>query len=201
MSAMYGAPTRQRVPASTPPTCVTAPGSASGGIRRSGRSAWTTASSWIPGRVRASETSTSPWVPHSRRGGQEAMRGRKLLNAAVMVGAGVVVGMWMGAPAISAQSGTGTRVAIIDVQRVLARSAAGVAAREGPPGPGRTRPEGRQGQGLYDDSRAAALGRALRGAGIGRDRRRAEGLRRRNQEGQEIGERRRLVHARSARRG
>jgi outer membrane protein len=58
------------------------------------------------------------------------MRGMKLVNAAVVLGAGVVFGMWMGAPATSAQSGAGTRVAIIDVQRVLARSAAGVAARE-----------------------------------------------------------------------
>ncbi len=58
------------------------------------------------------------------------MRGMRLINVAVVLGAGVVVGMWTGAPASSAQSGAGTRVAIIDVQRVLARSAAGVAARE-----------------------------------------------------------------------
>src|SRR5712692_11584206 len=130
MWAMCGGPTIRTDPGSIRPTCATARASDSGGTRRSARSGSTTASSWIKRRVRSSVTSTSPWVPHSRRGGQEAMRGMKLVNAAVVLGAGVVVGMWTGAPASSAQSGAGTRVAIIDVQRVLARSAAGVAARE-----------------------------------------------------------------------
>ena len=58
------------------------------------------------------------------------MKGMRLVSAAVLLGAGVVAEIGMGVPATSAQSAAGGRVAIIDVQRVLARSAAGVAARE-----------------------------------------------------------------------
>lgn len=58
------------------------------------------------------------------------MKGMGLLGAAVLLGAGVMAGMWVGAPATSAQGGATGRVAIIDVSRILARSSAGVAARE-----------------------------------------------------------------------
>jgi outer membrane protein len=58
------------------------------------------------------------------------MKGMRLIGAAVLVAAGIVVGTWMGTPTTSAQGASGSRVAILDVQRVLARSAAGVSARE-----------------------------------------------------------------------
>jgi len=58
------------------------------------------------------------------------MRGMRLIGVAVLVAAGIMVGTWMGTPATSAQGASGGRVAIIDVQRVLARSTAGVSARE-----------------------------------------------------------------------
>jgi outer membrane protein len=58
------------------------------------------------------------------------MKGMRLIGAAALVAAGIVVGTWMGAPTTSAQGAAGSRVAILDVQRVLARSAAGVSARE-----------------------------------------------------------------------
>ncbi|HXJ79325.1 MAG TPA: OmpH family outer membrane protein [Candidatus Methylomirabilis sp.] len=40
------------------------------------------------------------------------------------------LGMWFGAPAPLAQTANGSRVGFVDIQRVLARSAAGMAARE-----------------------------------------------------------------------
>jgi outer membrane protein len=43
---------------------------------------------------------------------------------------GFVAGMWLGTPAASAQTANGTRVGFVDIQRILARSAAGMAARE-----------------------------------------------------------------------
>jgi outer membrane protein len=42
----------------------------------------------------------------------------------------VCLGMWLGTTAPSAQTINGTRVGFVDIQRVLARSAAGMAARE-----------------------------------------------------------------------
>lgn len=58
------------------------------------------------------------------------MNGMKLIGTATLIAAGVMVGTWMDTPATSAQGASGGRVAILDVQRVLARSAAGVSARE-----------------------------------------------------------------------
>jgi len=43
---------------------------------------------------------------------------------------GALAGGWLGATALSAQTAAPTRVGFVDIQRVLARSAAGLAARE-----------------------------------------------------------------------
>ncbi len=58
------------------------------------------------------------------------MRQMRLVGLVALVAAGVVIGGWLGAPAPSAQTATPGRVGFVDIQRVLARSAAGVAARE-----------------------------------------------------------------------
>ena len=58
------------------------------------------------------------------------MKGMRLIGVAAVVGTVIVAGMWMGTATTSAQAPAGGRVAILDVQRVLARSAAGVSARE-----------------------------------------------------------------------
>jgi outer membrane protein len=47
-----------------------------------------------------------------------------------LMAASAVVGGWLRAPAASAQTPPPTRIGFVDIQRVLARSAAGVAARE-----------------------------------------------------------------------
>lgn len=47
-----------------------------------------------------------------------------------LMAASAVVGGWLRAPAPSAQTPPPTRIGFVDIQRVLARSAAGVAARE-----------------------------------------------------------------------
>jgi outer membrane protein len=49
---------------------------------------------------------------------------------AALVAAGVVIGGWAAVPAPWAQTAASGRVGFVDIQRVLARSAAGVAARE-----------------------------------------------------------------------
>jgi outer membrane protein len=54
----------------------------------------------------------------------------RLMGMVAVVAAGVVIGGWLGGPAPSAQTGAASRVGFVDIQRVLARSAAGVAARE-----------------------------------------------------------------------
>jgi outer membrane protein len=54
------------------------------------------------------------------------MRRIRLVPLAALLGAG----LWLGVTAPSAQTANTTRVGFVDIQRVLARSAAGVAARE-----------------------------------------------------------------------
>jgi len=56
------------------------------------------------------------------------MRRTWLVAAVVLLSLGL--GMWLGPPAPLAQTSNGTRVGFVDIQRVLARSAAGMAARE-----------------------------------------------------------------------
>lgn len=58
------------------------------------------------------------------------MRWRRLASMTALLLAGLVAGMWLGTTAPSAQTANGTRVGFVDIQRVLARSAAGMAARE-----------------------------------------------------------------------
>ncbi len=58
------------------------------------------------------------------------MRWRRPASMTALLLVGLVAGMWLGTTAPSAQTATGTRVGFVDIQRVLARSAAGMAARE-----------------------------------------------------------------------
>jgi outer membrane protein len=58
------------------------------------------------------------------------MRRIRLVPTVALLVVALVTGMWLGAPALSAQTATATRVGFVDIQRILARSAAGVAARE-----------------------------------------------------------------------
>ena len=58
------------------------------------------------------------------------MRWRRLASMTALLLAGLMAGMWLGTTAPSAQTVNATRVGFVDIQRVLARSAAGMAARE-----------------------------------------------------------------------
>jgi outer membrane protein len=59
------------------------------------------------------------------------MRRTSIVSISALFLAGLVAGMWLGATGSSAQSNnTVSRVGFVDIQRVLARSAAGMAARE-----------------------------------------------------------------------
>ena len=58
------------------------------------------------------------------------MRYTQLMRAVALLAAGIVIGGWLGVRAPSAQTAAPARVGFVDIQRVLARSAAGVAARE-----------------------------------------------------------------------
>lgn len=58
------------------------------------------------------------------------MRRRDWGAMTALLSMGIVLGMWLGATAPSAQTATASRVGFVDIQKVLARSAAGVAARE-----------------------------------------------------------------------
>src|SRR6266508_988528 len=58
------------------------------------------------------------------------MRRIRLVPVVTLLMVGLAAGMWLGATAPSAQTANGTRVGFVDIQRVLARSAAGMAARE-----------------------------------------------------------------------
>jgi outer membrane protein len=58
------------------------------------------------------------------------MKSRRLASMTALLLAGLMTGMWLGPTAPSAQTANGTRVGFVDIQRVLARSAAGMAARE-----------------------------------------------------------------------
>ncbi len=62
--------------------------------------------------------------------GWKTMRRIRLVPTVALLVGGLVTGMWLGATALSAQTANGTRVGFVDIQRILARSAAGVAARE-----------------------------------------------------------------------
>jgi outer membrane protein len=57
------------------------------------------------------------------------MIGKGLVSTALL-GIGVVVASWLAATTVAAQAAGAPRIGYVDVQRVLARSAAGVAARE-----------------------------------------------------------------------
>lgn len=58
------------------------------------------------------------------------MRRIRLVPTVALLVVAFVTAMWLGATALSAQTATTTRVGFVDIQRILARSAAGVAARE-----------------------------------------------------------------------
>src|ERR1700752_3401471 len=58
------------------------------------------------------------------------MRRRRFVSVAGLLSLGLVTGMWLGSTASSAQNANSPRVGFVDIQRVLARSAAGMAARE-----------------------------------------------------------------------
>ena len=64
------------------------------------------------------------------------MRRTSIVSISALFLAGLVTGMWLGAPGSSAQTlapaqnNNISRVGFVDIQRVLARSAAGMAARE-----------------------------------------------------------------------
>src|SRR5262245_1658631 len=78
------------------------------------------------GRKRSRTVVESPKVEEDR----STMRQMRVMGMVALAAAGVVIGGWWGAPAPSAQTAAPTRVGFVDIQRVLARSAAGVAARE-----------------------------------------------------------------------
>jgi outer membrane protein len=58
------------------------------------------------------------------------MRQIRVWPTAVFLAAGMVIGGWLAVSAPSAQTPAASRVGFVDIQKVLARSAAGVAARE-----------------------------------------------------------------------
>jgi outer membrane protein len=58
------------------------------------------------------------------------MRQMRVVLSVALVVAGVVIGGSRGAPALWAQTAAPGRIGFVDIQRVLARSVAGVAARE-----------------------------------------------------------------------
>lgn len=58
------------------------------------------------------------------------MTWKRFVSMTALVGSAVLAGTWLGGSAPSAQTAAATRVGFVDIQRVLARSAAGVAARE-----------------------------------------------------------------------
>ena len=60
------------------------------------------------------------------------MRRIRIVSISVLFLSGLVTAMWLGATGSSAQTAnaTASRVGFVDIQRVLARSAAGMAARE-----------------------------------------------------------------------
>ncbi len=58
------------------------------------------------------------------------MKHTQLMRTVAVLAAGIVIGGWLGVMAPSAQTAAPIRVGFVDIQRVLARSAAGVAARE-----------------------------------------------------------------------
>jgi outer membrane protein len=58
------------------------------------------------------------------------MRQGTLARMLTLLMIGSVAGGWLGAPPLSAQTAAPSRVGFVDIQRVLARSAAGMAARE-----------------------------------------------------------------------
>src|SRR6267142_913231 len=104
-------------------------GPGSDGIRPSDPSGWTTASTRTRQAKRSSAISSFRWA---RRSSQEeqGMSGR--FKDATVVGAalaGLVALAWVLTPAL-AQAPQATRIGYVDLQRILARSQAGVQARE-----------------------------------------------------------------------
>lgn len=63
-------------------------------------------------------------------GGHSTMKQRRFMVAVALVAVGMGKGAWPGVSVTSAQTATPTRVGFVDIQRVLARSSAGMAARE-----------------------------------------------------------------------
>jgi outer membrane protein len=58
------------------------------------------------------------------------MRQIRLVPTVALLAAGMLIGGWLGLSAPSAQTPAASRVGFVDIQRVLARSAAGMSARE-----------------------------------------------------------------------
>src|SRR6266481_3706907 len=107
-------------------------GPGSDGIRPSDPSGWTTASTRTRRAKRSSAISSFRWA---RRSSQEeqGMSGR--FKDATVVGAalaGLVALAWVLTPALAQapQAPAATRIGYVDLQRILARSQAGVQARE-----------------------------------------------------------------------
>jgi outer membrane protein len=69
-------------------------------------------------------------IDRTRKEGQGAMRLKRLGWMVALVSLTLVTGMWLGPTTPAAQTTNGTRIGFVDIQRVLARSAAGMAARE-----------------------------------------------------------------------
>src|SRR6185503_9015147 len=119
-------------PRSISATCGTVSVPDSAGTRPSGPSGLTTGSNSTSGRARASANSTSRPAPRSS---VRRQRMRQHL-AAWWIGAGLAVlttaggAMWAWAQTPAPAAGSNGKVAIVDVQRILARSVAGAAARE-----------------------------------------------------------------------
>src|SRR6266508_2428781 len=120
-------------PNSIPRTCARRRAEVYDGSRRSARSAWTTVSILTGERVRRSGRFTSLSARRSRRGWMKKWSSAIIVVTAVLLGVAVspVVAQAPGpTPSPAPASGSAIRIAYIDVQRVLARSSAGVAARE-----------------------------------------------------------------------
>src|SRR6266853_2175849 len=104
-------------------------GPGSDGIRPSDPSGWTTASTRTRRAKRSSAISSFRWA---RRSSQEEQGMSRRFKDATVVGAalaGLVALAWVLTPAL-AQAPQATRIGYVDLQRILARSQAGVQARE-----------------------------------------------------------------------
>src|ERR1700687_4191610 len=104
-------------------------GPGSDGIRPSDPSGWTTASTRTRRRATSSAKSSSRWARRSSR--KERGMGRCFTKAAIL-GAVLVglTGLWRALTPALAHAAHATRIGYVDLQRILARSQAGVQARE-----------------------------------------------------------------------